>query len=100
MVYTVASNFAKPLSLDYPVNEMVFFRALFSLPIVFVLAYQSRYEGGFKIRYIGLQTFLISLSLLGTGCAFPSFNHLPFADATAMNDHGASPVVVHSLNCC
>ena len=85
LMYTVASGFAKVVSFDYPVNEIVFFRALFSLPIVFVLAYQDRYVGGFHIRYVSVQVLLIALSLLGTGCAFASFNHMPFADAVAIN---------------
>ena len=85
MAYTVASSFVKAIAPTFPINEIVFFRALFSLPLVFFLAYQSRHLGGLKIRYVWLQSFLILLSLLGTGCSFASYNHLPFADATAIN---------------
>ncbi len=80
----------------YPLHQVVFFNALFSLVPASLLVARSGGLRQLRTRRPGLHLLRGCFALVSTACAFYAFTHLPLADAYAIIFTG--PLLVTALS--
>lgn len=91
-----ADAFAKWLGASYPIAQIVFFRMLFALPAVLLLASFAGGLAGLRTRRPAAHLLRGLLATAASFCFFLGLRHLPLAEATALTF--AVPLFVTALS--
>jgi drug/metabolite transporter (DMT)-like permease len=96
-LFSVMDGLVKWLSADYPVPQLIFFNAVFSLvPVAIVTAAGGGGLRRLRTRRLHWHLLRGGFALLGTGGCFYAFSRMPLADAYAIIF--AAPLLVTALS--
>lgn len=85
MMFTVMGAQVRYLEGAFPVGQVAFFRAFFSLiPIVMVFGWRGQMRGVFKTMHPSAHLVRGMFSVVGTFCTFAALARIPIADFTAI----------------
>ena len=94
--FSTMTAMVKLLSDDYSVFQILFFRNMVPLPIVFTFLLMSGGLAAFRSRRPGLQVLRNSIAVVSNLCLFYALGRLALADATAIQF--SSPLIVTALS--
>ena len=92
MLFTAMASLVKAAMDTVPAGQAVFFRALFSLPIIFLwLAYRKELGTGLRTKQPMLHVWRGLIGGTSMGCTFFALGHLPLPEVTIIGF--VSPIV-------
>jgi drug/metabolite transporter (DMT)-like permease len=84
LLFSILNGLAKWQAAAYPIGELVFFRSLFALVPVLVLAVRGGLAASLKTNMPGAHLFRSMIWFISVSCTFVSYHLLPMGDAAAI----------------